>query len=69
LDLNVSSPAEWKTLRQRRLLAVLDPMVFRAADAYLRGAPQDGDAPIWEAISKNVDALCVFVDAVMLRIS
>jgi hypothetical protein len=65
--LNVSSPAEWKTLRQRRLLSVLDPMVFRAADAYLRGAPQDGDAPIWEAISKSVDALCVFVDAVMLN--
>jgi hypothetical protein len=65
--LDVTTPADWEMLRQKRLLTVLDPLVFRAADAFLRGAPATGDEPLWEAISRNVDALAVFVDAVMLQ--
>ncbi|HEV3291039.1 MAG TPA: hypothetical protein VG123_18835 [Streptosporangiaceae bacterium] len=40
--------------------------MFRAVDAFLRGAPPTDDEPLWEAISQNVDALAVLVDAVML---
>jgi hypothetical protein len=65
--LDVTATADWEMLRQKRLLTVLDPLVFRAADAFLRGAPATGDEPLWEAISRNVDALAVFVDAVMLQ--
>jgi hypothetical protein len=65
--LDVTVPADWKMLRQKRLLTVLDPLVFRAADAFLRGAPAADDELLWEAISQNVDALAVFVDAVMLQ--
>jgi hypothetical protein len=65
--LNVSSPADWKVLREKRLLTVLDPLVFRSADAFLRGAPTEGDEQLWNAISKSVDALAVFVDTVMLQ--
>jgi hypothetical protein len=45
--LNVTVPADWKTLRRRGLLTVLDPLVFRAADAFLRGAPAPEDEPLW----------------------
>ena len=67
MTLEVSSPADWRTLREKRLLTVLDPMVFRAADVLLHGAPDQGDAPVWEALSKSVGAFCAFVDAVMLN--
>jgi hypothetical protein len=65
--LNVTVPADWKMLRQRRLLTVLDPLVFRAADAFLRGAPTAKDELLWKAISRSVDALAVFIDAVMIH--
>jgi hypothetical protein len=67
VPLQVLAPVDWKLLRKERLLTLLDPMVFRAADAFLRGAPAEGDEPIWEAFSKNIDAFAVFVDAVMLN--
>jgi hypothetical protein len=67
VTLEVSSPADWRALRENRLLTVLDPMVFRAADVFLHGAPDHGDEPVWEALSKSVDAFCAFVDAVMLN--
>jgi hypothetical protein len=67
VTVNINVPADWKKLRQDRLLIVLDPFVFRAADAFLRGAPVEGDEPLWEAISKSIDAFAVFVDAVMLH--
>jgi hypothetical protein len=65
--LDVMVPDDWKALRQKRLRTVLDPLVFRAADAFLRGAPPADDEPLWDAISQSVDALAVFVDAVMLQ--
>jgi hypothetical protein len=43
--LNVTAPTDWKTLRQRGLLTVLDPLVFRAADAFVpRSAGSRGRA-------------------------
>jgi hypothetical protein len=67
MTLTVSSPADWTTLRQQGLLMVLDPLIFRAADAFLRGAPDRADQPLWDTISKSVDAFCAFIDAVMLN--
>jgi hypothetical protein len=65
--IGVFTSADWKTLRHEGLLTVLDPLVFRTADAFMRGAPSEGDQAIAEALEKNVDALAAFVDAVMLH--
>jgi hypothetical protein len=67
MTLSVNDTPDWKVLRERGLTAVVDPLVFRAADVFLRGAPQEGDAELWEALSKNVDALTVFIDQLMLN--
>ncbi|MGH2747985.1 MAG: hypothetical protein ACRDKB_08690 [Actinomycetota bacterium] len=67
MALRISTPADWKVLRQKHLLTILDPLTFRAAEAFLNGAPEEGDRPIWNAISQSVDAFAVFIDAVMLN--
>lgn len=50
---------------------VVDPMVFRTADVFLRGAGglARSSAPetMWSAISSNVGALCTFFDTVILE--
>jgi hypothetical protein len=67
MTLNIYSPPDWKSLRQLGLTTVIDPLVFRAADVFLRGAPDEGDEQLWDAISQNVDALAVFIDQLMLN--
>jgi hypothetical protein len=65
--IQIFTPADWPTLRSNGLVTVLDPLTFRAAETFLRGAPEQGDEGLWEALSKSVDALATFVDAVMLN--
>jgi hypothetical protein len=67
MTVNILSPTDWKSLRQQGLTTVVDPLVFRAADVFLRGAPDEGDEQLWRAISKNIDALTVFIDQLMLH--
>jgi len=50
------SPRRLEGAVQKRLLTMLDPLVFRAADAFLRWAPPTDDEPLREAISQNVNA-------------
>lgn len=65
--IQILTPADWSTLRSNGLVTVLDPLTFRAAETFLRGAPEQGDEELWEALSKNVDALATFIDAVILN--
>jgi len=65
--IQILTSADWPTLRSNGLVTVLDPLTFRAAETFLRGAPEHGDEDLWAALSKSVDALATFVDAVMLN--
>jgi hypothetical protein len=65
--IHISTPGDWSTLRGAGLVTVLDPLTFRAAETFLRGAPEQGDEDLWQTLSKNIDALATFVDAVMLN--
>lgn len=65
--IDVFTPADWPALRRAGLVTVLDPLTFRAAETFLRGAPEQGDENLWKALSKSIDALATFVDALMLN--
>jgi hypothetical protein len=65
--IRIDTPEDWGKLRREGLLTVLDPLTFRTAETFLRGAPPKDDETLWAAISKNVDALAAFVDALMVH--
>lgn len=72
VTLKVSSNADWEQLRNRNLMTIVDPMVFRTADLFLSGRPffafNDSVADqVWETISKNIGALASFFDGIILR--
>lgn len=73
-DIVVQSPDDWNLVRQRNLGVVVDPMVFRTADVFLRGAAGALQSPEmvapedkWRAISANVGSLCAFFDTLILE--
>jgi hypothetical protein len=69
--LTVNTPDDWAELRRRGLLTVVDPMVYRAGEMFLRGrkaAGSDADArAVWGALSQNIDGLMLFFDELMLH--
>lgn len=72
VTLQVSRNADWAQLRERNLMTVVDPMVFRTADLFLSGrsffASDDNRADqVWKTISKNIGALTSFFDGIIMR--
>ena len=72
--IEINTSADWEKIRQEKLEVVVDPMVFRTADVFLRGAKgiarsQDLIHPgtMWSAISSNVGSLCTFFDTLILE--
>lgn len=70
--IEVRSDADWEAVTQAGLRVVVDPMVFRTADVFLRGAAVfrrslTPPETMWSAVSSNVGALCAFFDAFVLE--
>jgi len=75
--IRIESDADWALLTRRGLTTVLDPMVFRAGEIFLRGrsghALGDGpavpldEARAWDFLDKNLLALGFFLDALILN--
>lgn len=67
-DITISTAADWDQIRQEKLKVVIDPMVFRTADVFLRGEKGSVDpASMWTAISSNIGSLCTFFDSLILE--
>jgi hypothetical protein len=72
-DIKISKPNEWAQLRAKDLNAIVDPMVFRAGDIFLRGhrtatdtlTTKDPEA-IWKALSKDLQSVQAFFDQIIL---
>ena len=73
----VEDEASWRGLVERRLTTVLDPMVYRAGEIFLRGrsgraignapaVPLD-EARAWDFLDKNLLSLGFFFDALILN--
>ena len=79
--LKIERSADWdaKIRRDPTLNVVVDPMVYRTADVFLRGAegwkkyqsdlgiPPEDQAKKCDAISKNIGSLCTFFDVLILE--
>ena len=67
-SLVIAQPNDWRRIGDAGLSVVVDPMVFRTADVFLRGrrgAPRPDEA--WTAIGKNIGSLCTFFDTLILE--
>src|SRR5689334_4851365 len=66
--LTVGKFEDWSVLSTAGLDTVIDPMVVRCGEFFLKGAAgvQDANA-VWEFMSRNVDSLGMFFDALILQ--
>jgi hypothetical protein len=75
--IRIETPDDWQRLVERNLTTVLDPMVYRAGEIFLRGRSGSalGNAPTvpleesraWDFLDKNLLALGFFLDALILN--
>jgi hypothetical protein len=72
--ISITEPNDWEQFRDKKLNMIVDPMIFRTADVFLRGkgAVLESSEPkhpetIWSAISSNIGALCTFFDTLLLE--
>jgi hypothetical protein len=72
--INIKTEEDWDKISGEGIKVVVDPMVFRTADVFLRG--KNGIAgsrelthpeSMWNAISSNIGALCTFFDTLILE--
>jgi len=63
---HITSGDDWAALRERKLRAVVDPIVFRTAELFLAGAKHAADKDAtWKTIERHLGALFVFFDLVI----
>jgi hypothetical protein len=62
-DLLIENVTDWRRLPERGLDTIVDPMIFRTADVYLRGRkgseeslPGKDPEDVWTAIGANLDS-------------
>lgn len=72
-DLLVATPDDWQRFRDQHLNVIADPMVFRAADVFLRGRmgaasslPIGDPEAIWSALTGDLGSLTTFFDQIIL---
>ena len=68
-DITIQTDADWEKLRAEKMSAIVDPMIVRSADLWLRGrsGQTDDQVPqVWAALDKNIDSLEAFFDAFIL---
>jgi hypothetical protein len=67
MTIRIVNPADWDRLRKMGLTTVLDPMIFRCGELFLKEKLK-GDArdETWDLLSKNTGALAMFFDYLIL---
>jgi hypothetical protein len=70
----VQCEKDWSLLLDRGLTTVVDPVVFRTGDVFLRGrkriaetAPDKNAEELWNALETNIGSLAAFFDMLVLR--
>ena len=71
-SLIISKNEDWSKLRERELMTIVDPMIFRTADLFIGGKSScintNSNVELtWETINKNIGALIAFFDGIILR--
>lgn len=68
MKIEISEAADWKKLAAQGLGTVVDPLVFRCGELFLKGAnaAKSPDA-VWELLNVNLHAIGMFFDALILN--
>jgi hypothetical protein len=66
MTIRITSSADWAKLKEDGLTTVLDPMIFRCGDLFLKGNPGEASDEIWDLLNKNMYALALFFDYLIL---
>jgi hypothetical protein len=64
----VASEKDWNKLKANGLDTVIDPMVIRSGELFLRGSAGVADPDrVWNVLSRNVHSVGMFFDALILQ--
>jgi hypothetical protein len=68
MTLHVTSSDQWEELSRNDLDVVVDPMVVRCGEVFLKGAAgAENPAQAWSFLERNVGALSLFFDTLILE--
>jgi hypothetical protein len=72
-DLEIEAMEDWRLFHEQHLDTIVDPMIFRAGDIFVRGRsrardtlPAADDDAIWRAVAKDLTGLTAFFDQLVL---
>jgi hypothetical protein len=64
----ISTEADWRALSRQGLTTVVDPMVVRCGEFFLKGAAGVAEAgQVWPLLEKNIHSVGMFFDAIILQ--
>jgi hypothetical protein len=64
----ITNETDWATLAQEGMTAVVDPMVLRCGELFLKGSKQvDDPVAVWELLKTNISSIATFFDQLILR--
>lgn len=68
MSIEIVKADDWKNLTKGRITTVIDPMVIRCGELFLRGASEVGDPEsTWGLLDKNLHAIGMFFDQIVLN--
>jgi hypothetical protein len=72
-DLDIGTKDDWQSFRRQRLDTIVDPMIFRAGDVFVRGRSgaretlqATDDVALWGALTKDLTGLTTFFDQLVI---
>jgi len=67
MQIRIGDSSGWQELKRQGLQTVMDPMVVRCGELFLRGASQATDqSKVWDLLQKNMHALGMFFDRLVI---
>ncbi len=68
MSISINENSDWKNLAAQGLRTVVDPLVFRCGELFLRGAQQvSSPNAVWELLNVNLHSIGMFFDALILN--
>jgi hypothetical protein len=67
MKISIKEDSDWNKLTAQGLETVVDPLVFRCGELFLKGAKTADADKIWELLNLNLHAVGMFFDALILK--
>ncbi len=68
MSIKISNTNDWQNLQENRLETVVDPMVYRCGELFLKGSNNvNSPEEVWNLLSKNIYGIGMFFDNLILN--